>query len=50
MFQIFHGQSNTGLKASVAIMHMTTFILQILYLEWWEKESIICCGVYFHHR
>ena len=45
------------LKASLASMHITTFILRSLNLEWQEKESIICSGlsitcseVYFQHR
>ena len=50
MFEIFHPQSNAGLKASLALMYMTTFILQSSNLEWQEKESIICGGVYFQHR
>ena len=28
MFEISHRQSNAGLKASLALMHMTTFILE----------------------
>ena len=28
MFEIFHPQSNTGLKASLSLMHMTTLILR----------------------
>ena len=50
MFEIFHPQSNAGLKTSLALMHMTTFILQSSNLEWQEKESIICNGVYFKRR
>ena len=46
MFEIFHLQTNAGLKASLALMHMTTFILQSSNLEW-QKESIICGGVFF---
>ena len=34
MFEIFHPQSNMGLKAILALMHMTTFILQSSNLEW----------------
>ena len=34
MFETFHPQSNVGLKASLALMHMTTFILQSSNLEW----------------
>ena len=34
MFETFHPQSNVGLKASLALMHMTTFILQSSSLEW----------------
>ena len=29
MFKIFHPWSNTDLKASLALIHMKTFILQI---------------------
>ena len=43
-------QSDAGLKVSLAIIHMTTFILPSSNLEWQEKESIICGGVYFQHR
>ena len=50
MFEIFHPQSNTALKASLAIMHMTTFILQSSNLEWQEKEFITCGGFYVQHR
>ena len=50
LFEIFYTQSNLGLKASLALMHMTTFILQNSNLEWQEKESSICGGVYFQHR
>ena len=50
MFEIFHPQSNTGLKASLALMYMTALILQSSNLEWSEKESIIYDGAYFQHR
>ena len=50
MFEIFHSESNPGLKVSLAIMHMATFILQSSNLEWQEKEPIICGGVYFQHK
>ena len=50
MFEIFHPQSNAGLKASLTLMHMTIVILQSLNLEWQEKEFIICGGVYLQHR
>ena len=33
IFEIFHPQSKAGLKASLALMHMTIFILQSLNLE-----------------
>ena len=49
MFEIFHPQSNTGLKPSLVLMHRTTFILRSL--EWQEKESIISVvEVYSQHR
>ena len=47
MFGIFHPQSNTGSNASLALMYMTTFILQSSNLELQEKESVMCGGVYF---
>ena len=50
MFEIFHSESNAGLKVGLAIMRMTTFILQSSNLEWQEKEPIICGGVYFQHK
>ena len=50
MFEIFHPQSNTGLKASLALMYMTALILQSSNLEWWEKESVIYDGACFQHR
>ena len=50
MFESFHPESNAGLKVSLAIMHMATFILQSSNLEWQEKEPIICGGVYFQHK
>ena len=34
MSETFHPQSNVGLKASLSLIHMTTFILQSLNLEW----------------
>ena len=34
MFEAFHPQSNAGLKANLALMHMTAFILQSSNLEW----------------
>ena len=34
MSETFHPKSNVGLKASLALIHMTTFILQSLNLEW----------------
>ena len=34
MFETFHPQSNVCLKASLALMHMTTFIFQSSNLEW----------------
>ena len=34
IFETFHPQSNVGIKASLALMHMTTFILQSSNLEW----------------
>ena len=33
MFEMFHPQSNAGLKASLTLMHMTIVILQSLNLE-----------------
>ena len=33
MFETFHPQSNVGLKASLVLMYMTTFILQSSNLE-----------------
>ena len=50
MFEIFHPQGNAGFKASLALMHVTSFILRSSKLEWQEKEPIICSGVYFQHR
>ena len=50
MFEIFYPQSNTGLKASLALMHMITFILRSANLEWQEKEFVTCNGVYFNLR
>ena len=50
MFEIFHLQSNAGLKASLAIIDITTFILRSSNLEWQEKEPIIRGGVYFQHK
>ena len=51
LFEIFHPQSNADLvQANLALMHMTTFILQSWNLEWQEKESIIFGEVYFKHR
>ena len=50
MFEIFHPESNAGLKVSLAIMHIAAFILQSSNLEWQEKEPIICGGVYFQHK
>ena len=50
MFEIFHPRSSTGLKASLALMHMITFILRRSNSEWQEKGFIICGGVYFQHR
>ena len=34
MFETFHPQSNVDLKASLALMHVTSFILQSSNLEW----------------
>lgn len=34
MFVIFHPQSNAGLKAKLALMHMIAFILQSSNLDW----------------
>ena len=50
LFEIFHSESNAGSKVGLAIMRMTTFILQSSNLEWQEKEPIICGGVYFQHK
>ena len=40
MFGIFHPRSNASLKASLALMHMATFILRNSNLEWQEKGSV----------
>ena len=51
MFEIFQlHQSNEVLKASLILIHMTTFILQSWNLEWQEKVSVTCSRVYFQHR
>ena len=47
MFQIFYPQSNVGFKASLALRHMTAFILQNSNLKWEDKESIICMEFIF---
>ena len=47
MFEIFNLMSNAGKKGSLALTHIKTLILKIPNLEWREKESIICGGVYF---
>ena len=47
MFEIFHPERNTGSNACLALMYMTTFILQSSNLELQEKESVMCGGVYF---
>ena len=47
MFEIFHPQSSRGSNASLALMYMTTFILQSSNVELQEKESVMCGGVYF---
>ena len=41
MFEIFHLQSNACLKASLAVMHLTTFILRSSDFEWEENESVV---------
>ena len=50
IIKTFYPKSNAGLKVSLAIMHMTTFILRSSNLEWQEKEPIICGRVYFQHK
>ena len=49
MFEIYYPQSNTGSKASLALLHMTTFTLQSSNQELQEKESIMCSGIYFQY-
>ena len=41
IFEIFHLQSNVCLKASLALIHLTTFILRSSNLEWEEKEFVV---------
>ena len=41
MFEIFHLQSDACLKASLALMHSTTFILRSLNQDWEEKGSVL---------
>ena len=50
MFEIFHLRINVGLKASLALMDVSIFILQRSDSKYPGKESIICSGVYFQHR
>ena len=50
IIKTFYPKSNAGLKVSLAILHMTTFILRSSNLEWQEKEPIICGRVYFQHK
>ena len=40
MFEIFHPQSSRGLKASLALMHMITFIVRSSNLEWQKKNPL----------
>ena len=50
MFEIFHFERNVSLKASLAIIHMTTFILLSSFFFHFSLQSIICGQVYFQHK
>ena len=55
MFEIFHLQGNACLKASLAVMYLTAFILRSSNFEWEENESVVefifSIGETFHtHR
>ena len=50
MFEIFHFERNVSLKASLAIIHMTTFILLSSFFFHFSLQPIICGEVYFQHK